>query len=380
MMLLAFSASAETFIVSPVYLDAYSIQDAINKAQDGDRIIVKSGTYLESLNVTKSLVLVGVNTGGGQPLVDAGDKGSAIILIADGIRLEGFDAGNSGAGADDAAIKVLSDGNLLRDNVASNSSYGIYLYDCMNNTLVNNVARRNDVGIALYSARNNTVRGNTARNNSFGGFILGLSRGNSLMENTAVRNAWVGIFLSDSEGNTLRENVGEMNDNEGIWLLNSSRNWLSGNAVSKSFISGIRLVRSHNNTIAHAECSGNLDGISLEASRDNIVTGNNLSNNNYGIYLDDSSDNRLYLNNFQDNVDNVYSWQSINSWNTSRTLSYQYNGLILYSRLGNFWSDYQGRDGLGQGVGQQYHVHGPVTDYWPLSSRIDRYLVRGLPG
>jgi len=379
-MLLAFSVSAETFVVSPIYLDSYSVQDVINKAQDGDRIIVKSGTYLENINVTKRLVLVGVDSGNGRPLVDGGSKGSAITLIADGIRLECFDVENSGAGSDDAAIKVLSNDNLLRDNTASNSSYGIYLHCCRNNTLVNNLVRRNDVGVAIYNSENNTLRGNTARNNSFAGFVLGLSRGNVLMENEAIRNAWVGIFLSDSDGNILKDDVLQLNDNEGIWLLNSSGNLLTGNDVSDSSISGIRLVASHNNTINDTRSTDNLDGINLEASHSNIITGNNLSNNNYGIYVDASSANSVYLNDFRDNVDNIYSWKSFNSWNSTGPLTYQYEGLILYSRLGNFWSDYQGRSSLGDGVGVNHYIRGQATDFWPLLSPVGSYIVRAWLG
>ena len=63
--------------------DFTGIQDAINKATDGDTIIVHSGVYHENVVVNKSVTLIG----NGQPLVDARRSGSAITLTADGITL-----------------------------------------------------------------------------------------------------------------------------------------------------------------------------------------------------------------------------------------------------------------------------------------------------
>ena len=60
-----------TYVVSPDYEDKF-IQATINRAADGDRIVVKSGQYRENLNVTKNIVLIGLDTGNGKPVVDAG--------------------------------------------------------------------------------------------------------------------------------------------------------------------------------------------------------------------------------------------------------------------------------------------------------------------
>jgi len=79
-------AQAEEIVVRP----GESIQAAIDGASPGDVIEVQSGTYYENLNVDKRLTILGVDTGGGKPVVDASGKGSAVTLNEDGIRLEGF--------------------------------------------------------------------------------------------------------------------------------------------------------------------------------------------------------------------------------------------------------------------------------------------------
>jgi parallel beta-helix repeat protein len=115
----------------------------------------------------------------------------------------------------------------------------------------------------------------------------------------------------------------------------------------------------------------------------NNITGNRLENNEYGMYvaedsehnvivantisgstragirLYDSSSNTFYHNNF-DNTKNVYDsgfeysvYLSINAWDDGRE--------------GNFWSDYNGTDADGDGVGDTpYNVESRNQDHYPL--------------
>jgi len=65
------------------------IQKAIDSAAPGETILVSGGSYEESLVVDKSLVIRGIDTGGGQPQLQS-DEGPAIILLARGVTIEGF--------------------------------------------------------------------------------------------------------------------------------------------------------------------------------------------------------------------------------------------------------------------------------------------------
>ncbi|MBN1322645.1 MAG: right-handed parallel beta-helix repeat-containing protein [Methanotrichaceae archaeon] len=366
-------SSSATYIVSSKYLTDYSIQNAIKGAHDGDRIIVKSGVYRENVNVTKRLILIGVDTGGGIPIVDAGDKRSAITLMADGVWLQGFHATNSGNGLSDAGIKVLSKENRIRGNQVSNNSYGIYLVGARENMIVDNLANRNDVGIALQASSNNTIRANMARNNSFGGFFLGSSQDNAVSGNTAWQNAWVGIFLSNSTSNLVDGNNATKNDNQGIWLLDSCNNTLLRNTAKDSYISGIRLLNSHYNVLTSCDSSGSLDGLCLETSNNNTISMCNISWTSYGIYLDQSRDNKIFLNNLVKNIYDVYSWNSTNVWNTTRPRTYHYVGSIFWDYLGNYWDDYSGSDKFGSGVGNTTYFRDKVVDFRPLISPFQNY-------
>lgn len=112
------------------------IQDAIENASDGDMILVYSGKYYENVNVSKQLVLRGIDNGGGKPVVDGGGSGSAISLSSGNSTLEGFAAIRSSVYQSETEIIVTSNNNLLRNNTALNDDYGIYLYYSNNNTLL----------------------------------------------------------------------------------------------------------------------------------------------------------------------------------------------------------------------------------------------------
>ena len=70
--------------------DFTRIQDAINASNPGDTIEVRSGTYYENVDIDNELILTGIDTGSGKPVVDAGGIGSVITISADGCVLNGF--------------------------------------------------------------------------------------------------------------------------------------------------------------------------------------------------------------------------------------------------------------------------------------------------
>jgi parallel beta-helix repeat protein len=371
-LLLGGVAGGATVIISDERAD--SLKETIGKAQDGDRIIIESGTYRGNFNVTKSLIIRGVDTGGGMPVLDASDRQSAITLYADGIRLEGLKITNSGGSTTDAGIKILSSNNLIRGNLLSNNSHGIYLQDSRANAIEWNTALRNDVGISLSNSSANRIVGNNASANSFGGIFLGESKDNYLEGNRAVANSWVGILLSNSSNNTLLENLVRENLNQGAWLLKSHHNLLRGNLVGNNPVFGLLLTESGNNTIIEGQYFGNLDGISLDISANNTIQSNNISHNTFGIYLDRSAHNRIFLNEFLENEDNVYAWASFNLWTSPGPLSYEYQGSIFWSYLGNFWSDYSPQEGYG-GVGRSSYLRQSAEDQRPLVSRRGEYVI-----
>ncbi|TFH43741.1 MAG: DUF1565 domain-containing protein [ANME-2 cluster archaeon] len=128
---------------------------AINNSNNGDTILVYSGTYYESVDVNKQIILKGVDTGGGKPIVNANRSDTptgTITLSAGNSVLEGFTAIGSAYHEFyySAGIWVNSNNNQIRNNTVSNNPYGITLYHySSNNTMSGNNIMNNDCGIRL---------------------------------------------------------------------------------------------------------------------------------------------------------------------------------------------------------------------------------------
>lgn len=252
-----------TFYVKP----GQSIQAAINAASPGQIVEVQNGTYRETVNVTKPLTLKGV----GEPVVDAGGEGSAITISANGSTLLGFTAVGSGKGWNDAGIRVLSRGNIIKDDAA---------------------LKNNNFGILLYHAGNNTVANNVAEENKNAGILLVHSNGNQVWGNDIVMNL-DGISIQTSRGNVVKAN-------------NLTMNKIGVNISNNNFSESIK-----------ASTSGNGKGVSIKYRPTSEATGYSINNKSTGS----PDTNLLYQNNFQDNERNAIDDGS-NQWYNDKVGNY----------------------------------------------------------
>ena len=281
-----------------------------------------------------------------------------------GIYLENTEGGtlaNNSASYNDAGIFVLSSENTtVADNILSGNGYGTYLAISENNSLLNNSASENFNGLYAYGSENNTFAGNLA-NYNFEGIYLESSDNNKLINNDASENIY-GIDLTYSNNNTLDANTANLN----YYGLST---WVSGNntvidSAASSNVGGIYLWVSENNNLSNNTVLDNLYGVCLtddsKGTGDKIrPNGNtlksNIVSNNFdtGILIDGSYGNLIY-NNYFNNTKNVED-EYLNTWNSSE--------------IGNYWSDYEGQDADGNGIGDTPYVINSYTgslDYLPV--------------
>ena len=114
--------SGAQYIVAPSGGGFTSIQTAVTYASPLDTIVVWSGTYPGMVKIDKKINLIGVDTGGGAPVIDPGKKGAALEIDADGCTVEGFTIQNSAAAS---GVLVISDGNIIENNTISGNAAGI---------------------------------------------------------------------------------------------------------------------------------------------------------------------------------------------------------------------------------------------------------------
>jgi nitrous oxidase accessory protein len=223
--LLVESGSAATLTVNASGDADYTrIQDAVNASSNGDMILVQSGTYFENVNVNKQLILKGVDTGNGKPVVDAGKEGDAITLSADWITLEGFNATNASSWY--SGIMINSNHSTVIGNDVSRNNQGIFLYYSNNNNISANNATSNGAGFFLYSSTNNTLHDNNACNNIYAIYLFSNTYDVPTSNNTIYNN-----FFNNING------LGLIGTNNNFWNItsNSGTNIIGGSYLGGNF-------------------------------------------------------------------------------------------------------------------------------------------------
>ena len=236
---------------------------------------------------------------------------------------------------------------------------GITLENRRNVTIKNAYIREFSVGIKINNSSNNTVTGNNIKCGSC------VRIHNSSSHNQIVGNN-MRSFRGFSYGNGISGD-GSFNNITGNNFatvcgitMNCSNTIISQNNFETK--ESINLGdNSQHNLITKNTMAGGLCGVTLYGgSSNNVVFGNNITQKTEcGIEIKDTVNNTLYCNNFVGNTKNVNitGISNPNFWD---------NGTI-----GNYWSNYDGIDSDGDGIGDTPHViDNKNKDNYPLMNNI----------
>lgn len=276
------------------------IQDAINASAKDYTIFVNNGLYFEHLNITKSITIIGEDNN--KTIIEGEYNGNIISIISDNVIIKNFTIQNSGEKLNNSGIQILSNNNLIVNNLILNSSIGIYLKQCYKNIVKQNIFENNDYGVGIdYCDNKNEISKNTIINNSITGIYIAHSFNNEVFNNTIIKNNY-GIALSFSDKNNIMYNMINESIVDGIYLYFCNEGYISNNEITDGECS-IKVISSHINIIDNNIISNfSIYGVNLFHAGSNEVYKNTITNGNTGIFVaSDSIDNNIEDNIFSSN-------------------------------------------------------------------------------
>ncbi|MFC1487705.1 nitrous oxide reductase family maturation protein NosD [Thermoproteota archaeon] len=303
---------------------------AIGNASEGDTIFVKKGTYYETLQIDKSLSLMGEDKT--TTIIDVGENETENVVKStqDNVNMTGFTMQNARSSP------------LMPMGLA-----GILLINANYCNISGNIMTVNDYGIYVRSSSHNIIAENHILNNVNGIRLLDNSSHNIIVDNNITEQIYDGILLRNyCDYNTIVGNL-IINNRDGIGV------WTTSDFIS---IYG-NIISSNNNA-----------GILLSNLRNSSMVGNNITNNDIGIWLYTSSNIiEFYHNNFINNTIQVDTFpDNGNAWD---------NGV-----QGNYWDDYIGVDNNDDGIGDTpYIIDENNQDNYPLMYPVDIGLIPEFP-
>lgn len=323
-----------------------TILEAVHRAQPHDVIRVRGGTHVGDLVLDKTVHL----TGEGRPVIRGSGKGSIITVRAPECVISGFRVEHSGNSLmdEDSGILLYSNGNQITDNELDDVLFGIYFYGSNGNTARGNTIRgrprieqgERGAGLHFWNCDRNHIEENVISGTRDGMYLQNASE--SVIRRNRIVQVRYGLHYMYSNGNVFEDNFFEDNV-AGAAIMYSSRIQLRRNrfARNRGFSSfGILFQDSTDITVEQNIISDNATGIFAESLRSSTFRGNLISGNDTALEMFASvSGNEFTENNFVANLTPIRV--------IGRTTSTRWSK----DGRGNYWSEYDGYDLDGDGVG-----------------------------
>ncbi len=346
-------AQAKDILVAP---GSGVLQIAIESADVGDRLILSSGIYTGSVDINRSITLLGDESS----IIDGEGTGHVVTISAPDVLIRGLQIQHSGNVLEEesSGIFITKQGDRahIDSNHFENNLIGIYLKGPESAIVSNNVI----VGSQFHRVND---RGN--------GVYLWNTPG-SIIENNDIRYGRDGIFVNVSKNNIFRGN--RMRDLRfAIHYMYTNNSEISNNISINNNV-GYALMFSHHLLVKGNQSIGDHErGLFFNFANNSVMQGNRVSGGSEKcVFIYNSNFNQINNNSFKDcqigihftagsEKNEIFSNAFINNRNQVKYVGTRY---IEWSKngVGNYWSDNVAFDIDNNGIADQSYKPNDLVD------------------
>ncbi|AXS79605.1 nitrous oxide reductase family maturation protein NosD [Dechloromonas sp. HYN0024] len=329
-------------------------QDLVDKAPAGSVLKPPAGSYAGPVVINKPLTI----DGGGQVSIDAGDRGTVMILNASNSTLRGLRLTGSGDShdSDDSCLDVRGDGNTIENLTMDNCLFGLDLKQSNHSIIRGNSIHSKDRelgvrgdGLRLWYSNDNLIEKNRIIDSR--DMVAWYSHKNIFRENLGRRSRY-SIHFMFANDNVVERN--EFYDNAvGVYFMYTEGGIVRDNVISHATGAtgmGIGFKEAsgtiiENNEIIYCGVGIGSDLSPFQPDSNIEIRGNRFAYNGTGILFNsETGGNNMIDNIFEGNLTQVaYGGHGDNN-NSPKNVW-----------RGNYWDDYQGFDRDGDGFGDKTH-------------------------
>ncbi|MBS3802769.1 MAG: right-handed parallel beta-helix repeat-containing protein, partial [Candidatus Thermoplasmatota archaeon] len=272
----------------------------------GDTIFVFNGTYYETLDINKSVILK--NMPSHDPIIDGRYNNTTVTISNPFVTLKGFTLRNTSGSQQSCAIGCYSSNIVIENCIFYRTKSGIYITNSTNISISNNSFQNNGEGIKLTRSENIQIYQNNFTHNGLGINIQYSS--DSIIQQCRATINGIGIFLYNS-ANILIDHCATYNnnDNQGGIFLESSQFISIVNSIISHNGFGIKMSDSNNVSITDSTISHNTHaGILTTKHSKNIILSSCELINNLRISIHNyQSSITVKNNNIYDSICGIYT-------------------------------------------------------------------------
>jgi len=350
---LSFLAHADDRLVTPGHGE---LQAAIDSAHSGDTLRLTAGVYTGSVNIYRSLTLLGNKAS----IIDGEGSGHVVKISAPDVLIKGLSIQHSGNDleSEDSAIFITEKGDRARieDNYLENNLIGISLKGPESAIVSNNVIigsrfhRVNDRGngIYLWNTPGSVIKNNNIRYGRDGIFVT-TSR-NNVFHGNRLRDLRFAIHYMYTNDSEVSNNI-SINNDVGYALMFSHHILAKGNRSVGDHKRGLFFNFTNNSVIKNNHVSGGTEKcVFIYNANFNQIKNNSFADCQVGIHFTAGSErNEIYSNAFINNRTQV-------KYVGTRYIEWSKNG------VGNYWSDNLTFDIDGNGIADQPYKPNDLVD------------------